>query len=535
LRAETSVDASVSVFAGGLIAGLIPSNAVDVYNATSGLWTSTNLNIARAFHASATVGTKIYVAGGQRTAILGFTETVEVYDTETGVWTTLDQGLSQARGYLAAAVSGTKIFFAGGRTGLVATPTISAVVDIYDTETGNWTVENLDVARAELTATAVGNFVLFAGGAESATTASVVVDIFDVEAGVFLNTSALSEGRWALQAVTVGTEVLIAGGWDGTQAVATVDTWDSVTREWTEVRYLAEARYNFAVAVDVNGAAYFCGGQNLATLGFLASVEIYAGAASVETPTPTPEGTPTPTPGETTPTPTPIVVPTPTPGQTPTPTPSPVSVCVEDCNSRFVTSNTPVFTNANTWFDRCAPWTELYTCLQNCLTDTPSAVTDAHDRCAQTPDAQDFCDCGDGLHFEPDRVVLFMSQNTGQIEERFEQLRGVVATTAGGSTDFNTDTTQNTFSIGFTWDDAATDGNGNSVSVQFIADSWAADLATYFNTQAVNFEISQAKKRAQQTASFTGAAVDNSGTSGVSQITVSCAFFLVAFLLHVLF
>ncbi|MEO8149645.1 MAG: T9SS type A sorting domain-containing protein, partial [Bacteroidia bacterium] len=59
---------------------------------------------------------------------------VDIYDNSTGLWTTAN--LSQARGNLSATAVGTKVFFAGGSLGF---PTVIyySVVDIYDnTSTG---------------------------------------------------------------------------------------------------------------------------------------------------------------------------------------------------------------------------------------------------------------------------------------------------------------------------------------------------------------------------------------------------------------
>ncbi|MBL0340047.1 MAG: hypothetical protein IPP71_03505 [Bacteroidetes bacterium] len=97
------------------------------------------------------VGTKVFFAGGQ--SLNGFNySVVDIYDNSTGLWTTAN--LSVARSGLSATTVGTKAFFAGG----------GAVVDIYDNSTGLWTTANLSVARADLSATAVGTKVFFAGG-----------------------------------------------------------------------------------------------------------------------------------------------------------------------------------------------------------------------------------------------------------------------------------------------------------------------------------------------------------------------------------
>lgn len=420
---------------------------------------------------------------------------------------------------MTAAVVGTKILFCGGRAGTPGlTATLSLVVDVYDTVADTWDVLELSVARAELAASTVGNLVLIGGGVEANAAASAVVDIYDVEAGAFLNATVLTDARWALQAVTVGAEVLFVGGFNGINALATVDIYNSVTLEWT-VKELNVPRYNFAVAVDVDGSAYFCGGQT-SSLNFLASVEVYSGA--VETPTPTPEVTPTPTP-EVTPTPTPVVAPTPTPGP---------GICASECQATFDNAEA-TFNVATGYTVQCSQWTALFACLTTCA-DT-AALTTSQGTCSQTLDIQRYCDCGAGISFSPAAVISGMATYNAQIVTRFEGLVGVVSTGAGGATTLNVNGDDNTFSISFTWEDTATYAGGEVVTVQSIGDAWAVSLAEYFNTDVTNFAINQGKKRAQQTATLNGEVVDNSGTSGVSQLTISCAFLLVTFLLHVLF
>ena len=89
-------------------------------------------------------------------------------------WTTVT--LSQARSDLSAASVGTKVFFAGGTVG--GSAGVSNVVDIYDNNTNTWTTATLSTARGQLIATSVGSKVFFAGGVGNIFYSSVV-DIYD--------------------------------------------------------------------------------------------------------------------------------------------------------------------------------------------------------------------------------------------------------------------------------------------------------------------------------------------------------------------
>lgn len=90
-----------------------------------------SLSVARALLGAAAAGTKIVFAGGlyviyptatklsaHFSDTIGTTlATVDIYDVTTGIWTSTGTGagsLSVARYYLAAAAAGTKVVFAGG-------------------------------------------------------------------------------------------------------------------------------------------------------------------------------------------------------------------------------------------------------------------------------------------------------------------------------------------------------------------------------------------------------------------------------------
>ena len=91
---------------------------------------------------------------------------VDLYNSTTGAWSTAV--LSVARFGLAAASVGNEALFAGGYAG--SSPqsfAVSNVVDLYSGITGLWSTAVLSVARYALTATSVGNVTLFAGGSDA--------------------------------------------------------------------------------------------------------------------------------------------------------------------------------------------------------------------------------------------------------------------------------------------------------------------------------------------------------------------------------
>lgn len=95
---------------------------------------------------------------------------VDIYDVSSGVWTTAR--LSEARYNLAAAAVGNMIIFAGGATD----NQISRTIDIYEVSNNTWTTAQLSKPiLGFVSAAAAGNKILVSGWATDGTG---LVDIF---------------------------------------------------------------------------------------------------------------------------------------------------------------------------------------------------------------------------------------------------------------------------------------------------------------------------------------------------------------------
>ena len=88
--------------------------------------------------------------------------TVDIFDVSSGLWTTA--ALSVARGALAAASVGSFAIFAGGYD---SQKNILNSVDLWNATSGVWSTSSLSVARYFPAATSVGDLALFAGGQTS--------------------------------------------------------------------------------------------------------------------------------------------------------------------------------------------------------------------------------------------------------------------------------------------------------------------------------------------------------------------------------
>jgi autotransporter-associated beta strand protein len=196
-----------------------PSNVVDIYNTSTGIWSTASLSQARASLSATSAGGDVLFGGGQTAN--GFSNVVDIYNTSAGTWSIAT--LSQARNNFAAASASGEIFFGGGYNGNSLSNL--NVVDIYNMSTGIWSTGSLSQARNGLSATSAGGMVFFAGGAGvNEIDASSVVDIYDTSAGTW-STAVLSQARYYLSATTAGNQVLFAGGANNGNPSSVVDIY----------------------------------------------------------------------------------------------------------------------------------------------------------------------------------------------------------------------------------------------------------------------------------------------------------------------
>ena len=151
--AATSVG-NIAIFAGGFPAGGFASDVVDLFDITTGLWSTAQLSVARVFLASTSLGKVAIFAGGQSSG--AYTRYIEAVQL-----TCLCLRLSSLyflRVFFAA-VSHDFLSLGRGRG-------FSNVVDLFDSATGAWSTAQLSVPRTFLSATSIGNTAMFAGGFE---------------------------------------------------------------------------------------------------------------------------------------------------------------------------------------------------------------------------------------------------------------------------------------------------------------------------------------------------------------------------------
>jgi cytochrome c2 len=92
------------------------SKVVDIYDIVTNSWTTAQLSEAKLGMCAAAAGNKIMFAGGyvydRTNGTHIYSKTIDIYDVSTGKWSTAE--LSEPKSAFAAAASGNKIVFAGG-------------------------------------------------------------------------------------------------------------------------------------------------------------------------------------------------------------------------------------------------------------------------------------------------------------------------------------------------------------------------------------------------------------------------------------
>lgn len=208
------------------------SDVVDIYDVTTGNWTTSQLSHPMHSCAAASIGNKIFFAGG--ISQIQNPDLVDIYDVSTDNW--LSSHLSQGRIHLAIASAGNKILFAGGLRGNVPIDSLfSDRVDIYDLKTDKWSSSHLSQGRSNLTATSSGNRIFFAGGEYSTNISSNVIDIYDVTTGKW-TIDHLSQASGYLQGISVSNKIIFAGGQTDSPTMIdfsyVIDIFDINTNKW---------------------------------------------------------------------------------------------------------------------------------------------------------------------------------------------------------------------------------------------------------------------------------------------------------------
>ncbi|HRI19444.1 MAG TPA: T9SS type A sorting domain-containing protein [Panacibacter sp.] len=208
-KARTNISVAVNgnkvVFAGGWYFDFSynrpASNAVDIYDASTGLWSTATLSQKRQGMSVASVGTKILFAGGIPNS--GGTNRVDIYDVATNAWSTAS--LSAQRSSMTVNVIGSKAYFASGIGA-------SNKIDVYDAASNSWSVVTMPYNLVGAAGAVVNNQVFYAGGYDPSTYAvSNALQIYNTATNSW-TTGIISQARASSNVVSIGNITIFAGG-----------------------------------------------------------------------------------------------------------------------------------------------------------------------------------------------------------------------------------------------------------------------------------------------------------------------------------
>lgn len=206
---QVSAVASVAgkiFFAGGTTPPTGPgphySSRVDIYDINTGAWSTAELSQARWGLTAVTSGDKVFFAGGTgfiSQGRVGLSSRVDVYNSSTGLWTTMELPTA---GQYSSTTAGGKVCFAGGNS-----------VHVYDVNSNAWSTKNLSQPRYLMTQVNVRGQLYFAGGASGITggIASSRIDIYDPSSGT-LSPDDLNKPKYGMVGIGLRSGVLFAGG-----------------------------------------------------------------------------------------------------------------------------------------------------------------------------------------------------------------------------------------------------------------------------------------------------------------------------------
>jgi N-acetylneuraminic acid mutarotase len=204
------------------------------YDPVSRSWlTKRRVPTARSAAATATIGTKIYLAGGSPTTAA---RAFEIYDAATDSWRTQVDGLpllpGPGRNHVCGAAAGGTFYVIGGRSSGL-TPISPGRVDAYDPATGAWTaVAPMITARAGAAAGVVRGVVYVVGGEGNAASPTGVFPQTEGYAPAtdrWTRMPAMPVARHGLGAAGIGDTLYVPGGATVQGAGNTVATLDIFT------------------------------------------------------------------------------------------------------------------------------------------------------------------------------------------------------------------------------------------------------------------------------------------------------------------
>jgi len=269
------------------------SRDVDAYDPEVDQWKPVApAHRSRTNHATAVLGGKIYVVGGDESSHLKYhreNANMEVYDPKNDSWT---EGLAHPKIYRSeaamAALDG-KLYVAGGRIDQsLFKPWFSGCykkVEAYDPDADKWTaVASMNTERFDFGLATLKGKVYAVGGNNhddpgTSPTGSPelnTVEAYDPKTNSWTFVASMAEKRSCHGVAVLNDKLYAVGGfgnWHG--GLASVEEYDPETNQWTSMPEMITKRWTPGVAA-LGGKIYAVGGESTTEASTpLSSVEVF--------------------------------------------------------------------------------------------------------------------------------------------------------------------------------------------------------------------------------------------------------------------
>ncbi len=218
-------------------------HSAELYDPTNGTWNTTgSMNSFRHdFPKPITLSNgKVLVTGGSNSTSLSSTD---LYDSNTGTWT-FTGSMNDSRTFpTATLLPDGKVLVTGGYDADFSTVVYHSSAEIYDPTSGTWTpTGSMSTARYHHTATLLNNGKVLISGGSDATDSLASTELYDPTTGTWTSTGNLNEARSEHTATLLSNgKILVAAG-SGPAPLASTELYDPVTGNWTATGNLNEAR-----------------------------------------------------------------------------------------------------------------------------------------------------------------------------------------------------------------------------------------------------------------------------------------------------
>lgn len=273
-RQETAVavlGGKIYLLGGFTLGGL--SAAVEVYDPATDTWTDAAPLPATMHHVNAAVvGDTLYVLGFLESGAFLANGAGFAYTEASGVWTPVaSMPAGTERGAAATATVGSKILVAGGfRGGPVAD------ASLYDPATDSWeTLPPLPIARDHGAGASVnGVFYAIGGRGGDISAFAPAVFAFDPAVGMWCAKEPLPTPRGGIATAVVGGRIVVVGG-EGSSGVngvfTEVEAFDPKANTWFTLTPLPVGRHGTGAA-SIGDVLYLPGGADQEAFGAVATV-----------------------------------------------------------------------------------------------------------------------------------------------------------------------------------------------------------------------------------------------------------------------